>query len=147
MIVFIYKDKKRTENEIINKINDVLDVSDLLDGVTVSNNDKNVLKLLDKVYGNRDRDNTILTNDITKSSYNQAIVFGLCVVLSVFHVGIKRAEMIEIFLDKILTFVTLAIVSYLFSSFVKDNYYGMLYEEVYSIFKTGIEKLRNGVNY
>lgn len=139
--MFIFMHRKKRQEELLSKFNEVLDDTNLLDGITVTNAQKDDLRLLDAVYENRDEQEKITNEDIKKASYNQAIIFGFCILLSVFHVGVSRRDLYDLLKDKILTFATIGIVSYLFSSIVKNNYSEISQEYIYNTLRDEIESL------
>lgn len=139
--MFLFTHRKRDEKKIKDKIHDILDESGLIDGVTVSNDNKDKLRLLDSIYTNRDSDDSDINKDIIASSYIQVLIFGLCVILSLFFVGIKHSELIALFKEKVLAFLTVGLYVYLFNTLVKRNYSNISREELYKIFRDEIEKL------
>ena len=145
-IIFIIRFRKERKEKIDKKIKKVLNsniVNEISNPTTL---DKSNLDILDSIYVNRDNFDKTLNTDLKKASYNQIIIFVISIFTCIYFIE-KKSELINLFLDKIITFVILGSTIYLYSLHFKSKYSEVTEKFIYDVFKKSNDELTNSTTY
>jgi len=145
-IIFIIRFRKKRKEEINERIKKVLNSNIVSEISNPTTSDKTNLDILDSIYVNRDNFDKNLNNDIKKASYNQIIVFLISIFICIYFLE-KKSELIDLFLDKIITFVILGTTIYLYCLHFKTKYNEVTEKFIYDVFKKSNDELTNSTTY
>ena len=147
MLVFIIRFRKIRQQDLVKKVKKVLSQSDILDEISdTSALDQTTLKILDSIYENQDTSDKVTNKDIEKASYNQVIIFCLCLFVIIFFIDDKKS-VAKLFLEKTITFGVLGSTIYLYSYYFREKYSEISEKQIYDMMKISNTKLKTGTTF
>lgn len=147
MLVFILRFRKNRQKELVKKVKMVLSRTDILSEISdTSAVDRTTLKILNSIYENQDISDKLTNKDIEKASYNQVIIFCLCLFVIIFFIDDKKS-VAKLFLEKTITFGILGSTIYLYSYYFREKYSEISEKQIYDMMKISNTKLQTGTTY
>lgn len=144
-IIFLVRFRKEKQERLDKEYKEILN-SGIFNNISApTHEDKENLRILNKIYKNRDNFDKSIDDDLRKSAYNQIIIFGFSVlIISLF---LDKTKLFKLLFEKIIIFVILGCSYYLYGSYVEKKYTEFYKEEIYDIIKKEIGKLISRTNF
>ena len=134
-----------------NKVTDVLDSSNVLDGIstpaTDRTTDKTNIDILDAIYDNSKGVEDVLNDGLEKSIYLQIIIFVVGFLISSTIINISRREYVKNLIDLILVFLILGCMSVLVDTYITQKYTTLSLKDIYDIIQSNLGILKSSRSY
>ena len=128
-----------------NKVLDVLDSSNLLDGISTTatdrTTDKTNLDILNSIYSNGEGVEYVLNDGLEKSIYLQIIIFIIAFFVSSLIINISRREYSKNVINLTITFLILGCMSTITDTFITQKYITFRLKDIYDTIQDNLGML------
>lgn len=145
-LIFLTKFRKPKQDELNEKVQKVLETNVTSELSTPTTTDKTNLDILKIVYTNRDKFDKILVSDIIKSSYTHLLVFSIPIVITIIFLE-DKSKLMNLFFDKLVTFIILGSVIYLYCVHFREQYNEIKEKEIYDMIKKSQKSFKSSTTY